>query len=96
MPIYNYGLNWDYSGEAWGRRGRSEPVWFGLQIGIYALYKNKKLVYVGKSGSGKKPNIASRLANHHRNMAGKWNRFSWFGFIQSATEKCKLGATQHH
>ena len=83
MPIYNYGLDWDYNKGPWGQRGRSKPVCFSSQIGIYVLYKNKKLIYVGRSGSGKKPGIGGRLYYHHGEgqLAGRWNRFSWFGFV---------------
>jgi len=53
-------------------------VW--KQHGIYALYSNFKLVYVGLANSIDE-GIGSRLYSHHTKprMQGRWDAFSWFG-----------------
>jgi len=43
--------------------------------GIYALYKDDRLVYVGKTGKS----IRKRLKDHLRDkLKGKWNKFSFY------------------
>lgn len=90
MPIRNYGTNWSLSSSMlfgnrsgmWGKRPGSDPVNFQNQIGIYALERNGKVVYVGRSGKGPNAGILSRLRDHHFDdiKKGKWDTFSWFGF----------------
>ena len=47
--------------------------------GIYALYADYDLVYIGKTGAGV-ANLLSRLKNHRiGRLSERWNRFSWFG-----------------
>jgi hypothetical protein len=50
------------------------------QRGIYALYSQFKLVYVGMASSSAQ-GIGSRLHSHHTKarMRGRWDTFSWFG-----------------
>ena len=43
-------------------------------IGIYALYKGKKLVYVGLS----KRSLKGRLRSHAKTKKGEWNYFKWW------------------
>jgi hypothetical protein len=63
--IKNYGLHWDIDKVFWGRQrnpgtllgtaSRSKlahPVDFREQRGIYALYANYELVYIGQTGAG--------------------------------------------
>jgi hypothetical protein len=60
----------------------TEPIDFREQIGIYALYADYQLVYVGQAGSGNQA-IFERLKEHRKNdLAGRWNRFSWFGVLR--------------
>jgi hypothetical protein len=60
----------------------SKPIDFRDQIGIYALYADYQLVYVGQAGSGDQT-LFSRLKQHRKNdLAGRWNRFSWFGVLR--------------
>lgn len=92
--IVNYGLFWNIDNVNWGRSGRanqgtllgvlknrvaSTPVDFRDQIGIYVLYANYNLLYVGQAGVGH-DKLFHRL-KHHRNVdfPGRWNQFSWFG-----------------
>jgi hypothetical protein len=70
-----------------GRCGNADPIDFeGWQIGLYALYQRDRLMYVGRSGDGKRPSISGRLVYHsreHKLKIGKWDRYSWFGFLKN-------------
>ena len=57
----------------------ADPIDFREQRGVYVLYANYDLVYVGQAGAGEQ-RLLTRLRNHLRDdLAGRWNRFSWFG-----------------
>ena len=52
---------------------------FREQIGVYILYRNENVVYVGQAGSGNFT-LFSRLKNHLTDhLADRWDKFSWFG-----------------
>lgn len=52
---------------------------FRDQVGIYVLYSDYKVIYVGQSGSGNQK-LFKRLRQHRKDdLAGRWDRFSWFG-----------------
>ena len=52
---------------------------FREQIGVYILYRNEIVVYVGQAGAGNS-NLFSRLKNHMSDhLANRWDKFSWFG-----------------
>jgi hypothetical protein len=92
MLITNYGLFWRVDSVFWGKPNNlgtllgvlaaartSEAVDFRDQSGIYALYGDYELVYVGQTG-GKGQKLMSRLIQHRKDdLAGRWNIFSWFG-----------------
>jgi hypothetical protein len=63
--------------------------------GIYALYDNFKLVYIGLAASGE--GIGSRLRAHNEKprMARRWDSFSWFG-IDGFDEKGELFKYREH
>ncbi len=100
--IKNMGLFWRCEEVRWaGNRGigggrlageraknkRLGEVDFWKQKGIYALYDNHHLVYVGQTS---KSGLGSRLKQHYFNdMVGRWNMFSWFGMLK-ATRQNKL------
>lgn len=103
--IKSIGLYWDTEDVHWGR-GRqagsllgvpddhrsSEPIDFRQQVGIYVLYADFKLVYVGQAGA-KKSKLFARLKKHRRDhLANRWNRFSWFG-VRRAKANGDLSAT---
>lgn len=104
--IANMGLFWEKDKVRWkGNRSvgkgslsgkwvreKKDEVDFWEQTGIYALYDaDYHLVYVGQAGFGDKSCIGSRLKHHCRdNLAGRWDRFSWFG-LRKVTEKNTLG-----
>ncbi|SRR6266540_34345 len=53
---------------------------FAEQIGVYALYANFSLIYVGQVGGGAGNRLLNRLRQHSNDgFKGRWNRFSWFG-----------------
>ena len=61
---------------------RSDPIDFREQIGIYALYADYDLVYVGQAGSGDQT-LFTRLKQHRKDdLTGRWTRFSWFGILR--------------
>ena len=69
-----------------GRRGaptkaeRDNAQDFRDYIGLYCLYGEGELLYVGEAGLGTKNTIYSRLKDHRVGpMAGRWDSFSWFG-----------------
>lgn len=90
--IVTAGFFWSESQVEWGGRGkkgrllgvlstakRAQPVDFSDQVGVYALYAEYTLVYVGQTGKGTQA-LLKRLREHRRDdLAGRWNRFSWFG-----------------
>lgn len=93
--LKNMGLFWKLDGVRWPGHGqdgskslvgikagakRLRHANFWEQQGIYALYEGFHLVYVGQAGLGDKSTIGGRLDSHRKALAGRWNRFSWFGF----------------
>lgn len=86
-------VNWGYKGTLEGRArgdtGKKEgTVNFREQKGIYALYSNYELVYIGQTRKGKYGTLFPRL-RHHLKVGGlseRWDRFSWFGMLQPLAE----------
>jgi hypothetical protein len=91
MLIQTYCLFWRVEDVHWGkpknpgrllgyRHGaKSKVVDFRHQTGIYALYADYDLVYIGQTGAKSGQKLFHRLRQHRRHMGGRWNRFSWFG-----------------
>jgi hypothetical protein len=93
--IANMGLFWSRNKVRWkGNRGigsarlagkrRSAKtrgvVDFWKQTGIYALYAEYHLVYVGQAGLSDQSCLGNRLKQHLTDdLAGRWDMFSWFG-----------------
>jgi hypothetical protein len=83
-----FGLYWDKSkvrwnsGELLGRGpGSSNRVDFADQHGVYILYKDRSVAYVGRTIDS----LYGRLRAHNRdNKSVRWDRFSWFGFREVA------------
>lgn len=92
MLIQNYGLYWKETDVFWGRGGNAgtlsgvparnitaDPTDFREQAGVYVLYADFSIVYVGQAGN-KNQKLFARLKQHRRDaLAGRWNQFSWFG-----------------
>ena len=90
--IKSYGLHWRVERVSWGRPKvsgtllgaasrsvRARSVDFRNQRGIYALYADYDLIYVGQTGAGS-DRLFSRLKAHKNDhLSERWNRFSWFG-----------------
>lgn len=90
--IVTAGFFWAEASVEWGGPGkkgqlrgvlntakRATPIDFSDQVGVYALYADYSLVYVGQTGKGEQA-LLKRLREHRRDdLAGRWNRFSWFG-----------------
>jgi hypothetical protein len=103
--ILSYGVHWHVDRVFWGRPGtllgaasrspRARPVDFRYQRGIYALYADYELVYVGQTGAGN-DRLFNRLKAHKNDhLSERWNRFSWFG-TQWVTTSGKLSADTAH
>lgn len=103
--ISSYGLHWRSDRVVWGRpnnagtllgaagRGRgAQPIDFRTQRGIYALYAEYELVYVGQTGAGENDRLFNRLKSHRGDhLSERWDRFSWFG-TQWVTQQHRLSA----
>lgn len=88
--IRNYGLFWNAHDVFWGagssagtllgvrpNKTTKQPVDFRDQRGIYVLYAEYDMVYVGQNNGQE---LLSRLKQHRKDdLAGRWDRFSWFG-----------------
>ena len=61
------------------RNVTSDAIDFREQSGVYVLYAEYQMIYVGQAGVGNQK-LFNRLKQHTRDaLAGRWNRFSWFG-----------------
>lgn len=90
--IENMGLFWKADDVFWGQPKRQgtllgvqaknvtgSEINFRDQIGIYVLYSDYKIVYVGQTGKGNQK-LLHRLKQHLSDaLSGRWDRFSWFG-----------------
>jgi hypothetical protein len=97
MRVTSYGLFWRADQITWfpgqgnrndfrllGRigvnRSRIKVADFRRQQGIYILFDQYGPAYVGLAQGDR---LGARLREHHDDhLAGKWDRFSWFGFNQ--------------
>ncbi len=90
-PILNLGARWRAEDVYWEtstkkakllgvktRELRGPKVNFAHQSGIYVLYADFTPIYVGQANKS----LFARLHSHHMtdDLAGRWDRFSWFGF----------------
>jgi hypothetical protein len=103
--IANMGLFWREDYVYWGEPGRGNPgglmgvrstartsehVDFRDQKGIYVLYSDYNIVYIGQAGSGE-DSLYDRINKHRSNeRAGRWDRFSWFGLCRVLKGENKL------
>jgi hypothetical protein len=108
--IRTYGVHWHIRKVFWGwqnnpgsLRGAASrsltavPVEFREQRGIYALYADYDLVYLGQTGAGD-DRLFKRLKSHTTDhLADRWNRFSWFGtqWVTQQHELSKDTAAMH-
>lgn len=94
--LRNYGLKWKKSDVDWSDNtlyGKSKSTKkhfdFAEQIGIYVLYDENKIVYIGQSVDS---SIFTRLKDHKKKKAG-WDKFSWFGFYDVDIQTQKVSKT---
>jgi hypothetical protein len=102
--IESFGVHWRADRVNWGKKGknnqgtllgaaskssRAVPVDFRHQRGIYALYAEYELVYVGQTGAGNDRLFKRLRAHRFDHLSERWNRFSWFG-TQWVTKKHAL------
>jgi hypothetical protein len=49
-------------------------------VGLYCLYGEGEIIYVGEAGLGSEKKIFDRLREHRKDsLSGRWDSFSWFG-----------------
>lgn len=105
--IRNMGLYWRRDRVRWkGDRGVGRArlagkrrwaktqgeVDFWKQTGIYALYADYHLIYVGQGGLSDKSCLGNRLKQHLTDdLAGRWDMFSWFGLQVVRISDNKVG-----
>ncbi|TAJ93635.1 MAG: GIY-YIG nuclease family protein [Gammaproteobacteria bacterium] len=90
--IATAGFFWDAEHVTWGgknKKGKLEgvpssakkacPIDFSDQVGIYVLYAEYKIVYVGQTGKGRQALLKRLRAHRTDDLAGRWDKFSWFG-----------------
>jgi hypothetical protein len=104
--VENFGLHWRSDEVNWGRPGagnsgtlmgaerkskNARVVNFRGQRGIYVLYADYEVVYIGQTGAGNL-RLFKRLKMHRTDhLSERWNRFSWFG-TRWVTDKHRLCA----
>ena len=112
MLIKNYGLFWKADHVFWGKPNVSGTLMgipaksrtfgnvdFREQTGIYVLYRDFRIIYIGQAGHGDSTRkLFQRLKDHRSDhLAGRWDSFSWFG-LRKVTMRGELGAeaSAHH
>lgn len=106
MLIKVYGEFWNPDLVSWGKKGpggggklegkvaakgEGTPVNHWDQSGIYVLYQDHDLVYVGQA----RRDLGARLRQHRTDRrAGRWNRFSWYGLYGGDEKTGKLVLTE--
>lgn len=85
--IHSFGMYWRRDLVVWRnspkmygkQQAQAMPVDFGDQKGIYVLYDQHTVVYVGRAID--RP-LGKRLHEHTVDrLSSRWNRFSWFGLL---------------
>lgn len=90
-----FGMYWQRDLVVWsgaprllGRQSEgAAEVDFSAQIGVYLLHDRDRTIYVGRAAD----TLLGRLKAHTTNrLAGRWDRFSWFG-LRGVAEDGSLG-----
>lgn len=89
--IRAFGMYWQRSAVIWGiqpkifgQQSNAQSVDFGEQQGIYVLYDQHKVIYIGRTTDR---SLGRRLSEHTRDrLNGRWDRFSWFGLLDVTKE----------
>jgi hypothetical protein len=96
--VTSYGLSWKLAETEWlpengktgrlvGRRRRRGFANFYRQRGVYVLYRNSDVYYVGISKQ-----LGHRIRQHMKDAhEGLWDHFHWFGFYEITDHKDPKG-----
>ncbi len=78
-------VNWRLDPQILGsQQPDSQPIDFGMQVGIYLLHDSQGVVYVGRTTD---QTLGRRLYQHTLDrLRGRWDRFSWFGLYEIGLE----------
>ncbi|MBA3066667.1 hypothetical protein KJ633_08260 [bacterium] len=84
IVINSFGMFWRRENVLWsnnpkllGQQSGGNHIDFSYQIGVYILYDEQRIVYVGRAIE---QNLGKRIYQHTVDrLNGRWNRFSWFG-----------------
>jgi hypothetical protein len=93
--ISNMGLFWKADDVFWGQpknpgsllgiqanKLKGKKIDFREQMGIYVLYADYRIIYVGQTGRGNQ-RLFYRLREHlYDDLSERWDRFSWFGTLR--------------
>jgi HB1, ASXL, restriction endonuclease HTH domain len=83
--IQAFGMYWARTSVVWSanpsllgqQQSGAKPVNFTNQRGVYLLYDDRDVIYVGRATD---QGLGKRLFQHTVDrLASRWNRFSWFG-----------------
>jgi len=78
-----------------GKKTKTVIIDFWNARGVYALYDNFRLVYVGVAYSGKAGCLGKRLRDHLTDrFAGRWDMFSWFSTSTLRTKTVRPPGTR--
>jgi hypothetical protein len=86
--IQSLGMYWSRSLVVWTnnpslpgqQQTGAKPVDFSSQRGVYLLYDDRGVIYVGRATD---QGLGKRLYQHTVDrLASRWNRFSWFGILR--------------
>lgn len=90
--IKSVGFFWRADDVFWGRprnpgkllgkhakQKKTNPIDFREQAGIYVLYFDYRMVYVGQTGKSDQCLFARLRQHRFDDLAERWNQFSWFG-----------------
>lgn len=92
--ITSFGMFWQRNAIEWSatpsllgmQQIGATPVDFSNQRGIYLLYDNREVVYVGRTTDRA---LGRRLFEHTKDrLATRWDRFSWFGLLPVSDTGC--------
>jgi hypothetical protein len=85
--VTSFGMYWRRSAVLWSATPKllgvqeigATPVDFNKQLGVYLLYHEREVIYVGRTTD--RP-LGRRLYEHTSGrMAERWEAFSWFGLL---------------
>lgn len=78
-------VDWKGTPALWGKQNeKASKVDFAKQNGVYVLYDGHRPIYIGRAIA---ESLGTRLLLHTKGrMSARWNRFSWFGLLDVASD----------